>query len=188
MKSVSRIDGQTHRFLGKDSNLPFVHGKSLAKVFPASTGKPRYFLEKTQIYYPFTKIYLSSRNFIRNYGRIWSESPAGIKSREKCRDGFRKFVNLIIRKYVDAAPLSWLLHDFVYLLIRPFWHTTTAVMPRVVTKTPSLRLLASDACFLHTFQRPEFCLHGYVFFGPGARCRDFLCGYPPPAPWCARPP
>ena len=124
-KSVSRINGQTHRFLGKDSNLQFVHGKRWLTVFPLLTGKPTNSLQKTQMSYPFTKFYPLSRNFIRYHGRTWSESLAGNKSREKCRDGSRKFVNLFIREFADAAPVSWLLH---YLCI---WsHDLSGTLPR----------------------------------------------------------
>ena len=70
--------------------------------------------------------------------------------------------------------------SFVYSVTRPLHNTTTAVIPRVVPKTPSLRLLVFGACFYDTFYRPEFRLHGYVFFSPGARCRDFTWACVPP--------
>ena len=89
-------------------------------------------------------------------------------------------MNLIIRKLVDAVTVSRLFTPFVYSVTRPFHNTTTAVIPRVVPKTPLLRLLVFGACFYHTFYRPEFRLHGYVFFRPGARCRDFTWAYVPP--------
>ena len=123
-KSVSRIDGQTHRFLGKDSNLKFGHGKSISKVDSWTMAKPQYSLEKTQISYPLTKIYLSSRKFIRKHGRARSRSGSGNKIREKCRDGIRKFVNLIIRRFADAGTCHGLYTD---LCIRP--HDLSATLP-----------------------------------------------------------
>ena len=38
-----------------------------------------------------------------------------------------------------------------------------------------------DACFYHTFYRAAFTLHGHVFYVTGARCRDFMWAYVPPA-------
>ena len=73
--------------------------------------KPQYSLENTQISYPFTKIYLSSRKFIRKHGRARSRSGSGNKIREKCRDGIRKFVNLIIRSFADAGTCHAVLAD-----------------------------------------------------------------------------
>ena len=89
---LSSLDGQTHKFLGKDSYLEFSHGKFTCEVDLWKMTELQYSLEKTRISYPFTKIYLSSRNFIRKHGRARSRSQSGNKIREKCRDESRKIV------------------------------------------------------------------------------------------------
>ena len=61
-----------------------------------------------------------------------------------------------------------------------------AVSPRVVTKTPSLQLLVSNACFCHTFYRPAFTLQRHVFYVTGAHCRD--CVWTHVSPPHIRPP